>query len=120
MDQPPIRYALAALGASAVAIGALAAHAPFIAGDERVASLLETGSRYQMWHTLAALAVHGFAPERKMAIALFIAGILLFSGSLYMLAAGAAPIYGMIAPIGGLTLIAAWLSLAIPEHHPAS
>ena len=105
---------LAALsGFLAVAFGAFAAHG---AKDARAAELLHTGALYQMTH---ALAVFGWLAVRKSGgktglatPALFLAGTVLFSGSLYALAFGAPHIMGLITPFGGLCFLAGWLLLA--------
>ncbi len=78
----------------------------------------ETGARYHVLHALALLAV-GSACERwpsgyaNGAGWLFVAGIALFSGSLYALAVTGARAYGAITPIGGGCLIAGWACLAM-------
>lgn len=110
---------LAALsGFLAVAFGAFAAHG---AKDARAAELLHTGSLYQMTHALAVFGWLAIRQARKdgagdkagmAAPALFLAGTVLFSGSLYALAFGAPPILGMVTPFGGLGFLAGWLLLA--------
>lgn len=105
---------LAALsGFLAVAFGAFAAHG---AKDARAVELLHTGALYQMTH---ALAVFGWLAVRKAGgkaglwiPVLFLAGTLLFSGSLYALAFGAPSLVGLVTPFGGLCFLAGWLSLA--------
>lgn len=114
MRGPALVVRLAALsGFLAVAFGAFAAHG---ARDARAAELLHTGSLYQMTH---ALAVFGWLAVRKVggkvgvtAPALFLAGTVLFSGSLYALAFGAPRALGMVTPFGGLCFLAGWLLLA--------
>lgn len=114
MRGPALVVRLAALsGFLAVAFGAFAAHG---ARDARAAELLHTGSLYQMTH---ALAVFGWLAVRraggKIGVttpALFLAGSVLFSGSLYALAFGAPRALGMVTPFGGLCFLAGWLLLA--------
>jgi uncharacterized membrane protein YgdD (TMEM256/DUF423 family) len=114
MRGPAFVVRLAALsGFLAVAFGAFAAHG---ARDARAAELLHTGSLYQLTH---ALAVFGWLAVRKVggtagltAPALFLAGTVLFSGSLYALAFGAPRALGMVTPFGGLCFLAGWLLLA--------
>jgi uncharacterized membrane protein YgdD (TMEM256/DUF423 family) len=77
-----------------------------------------TGARYQLMHALAmglaALAARGPAkPLAETAALLFVAGILLFSGSLYGLALTGIPTLGFVTPFGGLALIAGWITLAL-------
>jgi uncharacterized membrane protein YgdD (TMEM256/DUF423 family) len=95
-------------GFVAVIMGASAAHG---VADPRTADLLKTGAQYQAIHALAMLACAALVTE-GLAAALFLAGTLLFSGSLYALAAGAPGWTGMITPLGGLLFLGGWLSLA--------
>lgn len=106
-------------GAMAVAAGAWAAHG--LADNPTAQMWAETASRYQMLHG-AVIAALALAPSRDGGLAaaafsaarwLFTLGIVLFAGSLYMLATtGVAPFPGS-APIGGTTLIIGWLALAV-------
>lgn len=99
-------------GALAIGFGAFAAHG---AGPD-AAALLETGSQYQLIHAVALLAV-SLAPAgiaavwRRVAIACFILGPLIFAGALYALAFGAPGILGAVAPIGGTLMIFGWLAI---------
>ncbi len=107
----------ALLAFAAVALGAFGAHA--LSGrlaPDRL-NVYEVGVRYQMYHALALLAV-GWATGRfpgGAAVAAgwaFVAGIAIFSGTLYALAFGAPRWLGAVTPIGGLSLLAGWLLLA--------
>ena len=112
----------ALLGAIAVALGAFGAHGlKKIVSVETVQTFL-TGVQYQMYHALALLLT-GLLYEKcnqkfaKIAGILFIVGIILFSGSLYLLTAGKAAETtsldkaGIITPFGGVAFIAGWLFL---------
>lgn len=109
---------LAALfGASGVMLGAFAAHGLRGSLSERLLETFQTGVQYQMYHALALLAVgilYRFWPSKALvwAAALFVAGTLLFSGSLYVLALGGPRWFGPITPLGGVCYIAAWICLA--------
>lgn len=114
--------AAAILGALAVALGAFGAHALKQRTTDAVISIFETGVRYQFYHVLALLLVSVLYKDfanRWMIYAgwLFIAGIILFSGSLYLLTffkIAAKPQFnwvGAITPIGGIGFIAGWLCL---------
>jgi uncharacterized membrane protein YgdD (TMEM256/DUF423 family) len=100
-----------------VALGAFAAHALKSRLDVGLLASFEVGVRYQMYHALALLAV-GWACTRwpgALVIAsgwLFVAGTLLFSGSLYALSLSGARWLGAITPLGGLAFLAGWLCLA--------
>lgn len=106
------------MGGLAVVLGAFATHGLARTLDPRMLATFETGARYQMYHALAmglaALAARGDAARPAgIAAGLFCAGILLFSGSLYLLALSGMTALGMITPIGGLCLIAGWIALAL-------
>ncbi len=103
----------AALGALAVAFGAFGAHA--------LKATLQAGGHLETWRTaaqyhlihavaLTALALH--SPHRMCAWWLWLAGTILFSGSLYALALTGAKWLGPITPFGGGLLIAGWVALA--------
>src|SRR5687767_4761184 len=79
----------ALLGLTAVAAGAFAAHGLQARGDARGATLVETASRYQVWHALAMLAYVAMGAPQRLPLLLWAAGALIFSGSLYALGAGA-------------------------------
>ena len=109
---------LAALSAFiSVAAGAFGAHS--LAGvlpPDRLA-VFETAARYQMYHALALLLVGWLAaqtPSRALRVAgwLFVAGTLLFSGSLYALTLSGVGWLGAITPLGGLGFLGGWLALA--------
>lgn len=108
----------ALLGGLAVVMGAFAAHGLRPILSERMLATFETGARYQMYHALAiglaAFAMRGrVARLANIAAALFLTGVLLFSGSLYLLAFTGITSLGMITPIGGLSFIAGWAALAL-------
>ena len=123
MNKPFIQIA-ALLGALSVILGAFAAHGLKETVSADALQIFETGVRYQMYHVFA-LAITGIIfAEAKEKLArragnLFIAGIILFSGSLYALtfAVNAGNIslerVGIITPIGGLCFILGWILLAL-------
>lgn len=104
----------AANGLLAVAAGAFGAHALAGALDAHALQNFETGARYHMYHALA-MGLAGLAlPERpaaRIAAALFLAGIVLFSGSLYALALSGPRGLAMVTPFGGLAFLAGWAAL---------
>lgn len=105
----------AVLGLVGVALGAFGAHAL----QERLAegdlAIFETAVRYQLVHAVALLALAGL-DGRGYATALagwsFTAGVLIFSGSLYLLVLTGQRWMGAITPIGGLALLVGWGALA--------
>ena len=100
-----------------MALGAFAAHGlkNTIAPD--MLAVFDTGVRYQMYHAFAMFAAAwGFALWQARAFALagwlFVAGIVIFSGSLYLMAFTGARWLGAVTPLGGLAFLAGWLCLA--------
>jgi len=104
--------AAALLGLVAVAAGAFGAHGFAASGDDRGARLMETGSRYQMWHALAMLTYVGLGYPSRLPLRAWAAGALLFPFSLYGLALGAPAALALATPFGGLCLLAGWAALA--------
>jgi len=105
---------LAALGGFAsVAFGAFAAHGTH---DPRAQELLRTGSLYGFVHCLATFAAAGVmqmgGARARFAPALFLAGVLLCSGSVYAMALGGPNILGAVTPVGGLCFLAGWIVIA--------
>ncbi len=110
--QPRLLMTLAALsGFIAVAAGAFGAHG---VSDVTAKSWLTTGAHYQMVHALAAFTAVRLGRQGAGAAAgwLFLAGGAVFAGTLYAMALGAPHILGAVTPIGGLLLLAGWLTLA--------
>jgi uncharacterized membrane protein YgdD (TMEM256/DUF423 family) len=107
----------AALGAVGVAAGAFGAHALRTRVAPEMLAVFETGVRYHLVHVLALLAA-GWAAARWPSPAvpaagwLFVAGILLFSGSLYALALTGVRAFGLVTPLGGVAFILGWIALA--------
>ena len=107
----------ALLGAAAVALGAFGAHGLKARVPAEDVAIFETAARYHLIHALAILAA-AWAVDRfpgapsQVAGWLFVFGIVLFSGSLYVLVLSGVRRLGMITPLGGLLLIAGWTALA--------
>jgi uncharacterized membrane protein YgdD (TMEM256/DUF423 family) len=106
-------------GGLAVTLGAFGAH---VLKDRLTAGMLanfETGVRYQMYHALALLAVAWVIdrwPVTSLPVAagwFFVAGVLLFSVSLYVLALSGVRWLGAITPLGGVSFVAGWLCLLL-------
>jgi len=105
--------------AIAVALGAFGAHALKNSLSKDMLAVFETGVQYHFYHALGLLAVGFIAthlPESSLVQWsgwLMLAGIIFFSGSLYILAVSGISWLGAITPIGGTAFIVAWLLLAI-------
>ncbi|MBE9124931.1 MULTISPECIES: DUF423 domain-containing protein [unclassified Coleofasciculus] len=113
-------FIAALLGGFAVAGGAFAAHALKAKLSERAIDIFETGTRYQIYHSLALLVVALLLSRAEAAQSMlvtaglaFIVGIALFSGSLYAMSLTGMKWAGAIAPFGGVAFILGWGCLAI-------
>lgn len=110
-------------GALAVILGAFGAHSLKNLVDDYGLSIWQKGVDYQFYHTFALLYLSTFARYKNKLIAisylLFVAGIVMFSGSLYLMALKdviglkSTAILGPITPIGGLCFVAGWISLFV-------
>lgn len=106
------------LALAAVAAGAFGAHALRARVAPDLLDVFETGARYHMYHALALLAVSWAAAQWPGGLTtaagwLFTVGIVIFSGSLYLLALTGVRWLGAITPIGGVAFLAAWACLAL-------
>lgn len=104
-------------GFMAVACGAFAAHGLRARLPADLLAVFQTGVQYQMYHALALLAVGilglhmGSSGLLRASGWLFLAGIIIFSGSLYVLSLSGVRWLGAITPIGGVAFLAGWLLL---------
>ena len=112
-------FATAAVaGFLAVAFGAFGAHALKTRFSLEAMAWFQTGVQYQIWHAMAALVALLFwriAPAEtsfRLAAILFLGGIVVFSGSLYLMAFTGIRWLGAITPIGGVAFLGGWLVLA--------
>ena len=109
-------WCVAALsGAMMVMLGAYAAHGLAARTTEVMVSAVETGVRYQAWHTLAVMIVLVWRQVQPISgqrwvLSLWALGVTCFSGSLYLMALSGLSL-GLVTPIGGLLLMAGWLAL---------
>lgn len=103
-------------GAVSVLLGAFGSHGLRRRASLELIATFETGVRYQLYHSLALLILAVFPAAdaslflRTLAGWLFILGIFLFSGSLYLLVLTGKRRLGMITPLGGLALILGWVA----------
>ena len=98
---------------TAVGLGAFGAHGLRGRVSAEDLATFETGARYQMYHAFALIAVAWIRtrwPGASVTVAgfLFIAGTLVFSGTLYLLVLSGKRWLGAVTPLGGLTLLVAW------------
>jgi uncharacterized membrane protein YgdD (TMEM256/DUF423 family) len=103
----------------AVAIGAFGAHIVKTRIDADALAVYETGVKYHMIHAVGLLILAlaagqwGASTHLKWAARLLFTGIILFSGSLYVLSLAGIRVLGAITPLGGVCFIAGWLLLAL-------
>lgn len=109
----------ALLGLLGVTLGAFGAHALRTRLSPDMLTVFETGVRYQMYHVFAILivaaAIGSVGNARILVVSgwAFVAGIVLFSGSLYALALTGVRGLGAVTPFGGLLFLLGWAALAI-------
>ncbi len=113
-----LMFAGALMGGLGVAIGAFGAHGLRGRLSPDMLAIFETAVRYHMYHSLAILATAALMPRidgRATVIAgwSFVAGIVIFSGSLYALALTGVTTLGAITPVGGMAFLIGWAALAV-------
>ncbi len=96
-----------------VILGAFASHGLKAVLDAQAISVFETGVRYQMYHALAilllpAMSNHARYPWLRRAGWFFVAGTVLFSGSLYALTLTSLSVFGPVTPLGGVCFMLGW------------
>ena len=105
-------------GAIGIGAGAFGAHALRDRLEPRMLEVFETGARYQMYHALALMVVAWAASRWPGSLTtasgwLMVAGTVLFSGSLYVMALTNVRALGAITPLGGVCFIAGWICLGL-------
>ncbi|NBQ52175.1 MAG: DUF423 domain-containing protein [Proteobacteria bacterium] len=106
------------MGMTGVAAGAFGAHALKTRVDADLLVVFETAARYQMYHAMAVVCLGLLASRIDQSMLQvsgfsFLAGTMIFSGSLYALVLTGNRSLGAITPIGGALLIFGWLMLAV-------
>ncbi len=101
-----------------VAAGAFGAHALKQVLDTDMLAVYHTAVDYQFFHSLGLIVIgtlHKISPRRCHPVSAWtmLAGIIIFSGSLYVLSTSGIKWLGMITPVGGICFLAAWLILAL-------
>lgn len=117
MSKATVLLVAAVSGFLAVALGAFGAHGLKAVLEPSLYTVYQTGVEYQFYHTFALLFI-ALAPTcfsmkylGRAAIA-FVVGIVLFSGSLYLLALTGIRTFGAVTPLGGLVFLCGWLFIA--------
>ncbi len=105
-------------GLAAVGLGAFAAHALEGAASPAAMAWWKTAGTYHLAHAVATLAMalahDRGVPGARRAAWCFVIGSWTFAGALYALALGAPRVLGAVAPVGGVLLLAGWLSVLAP------
>jgi uncharacterized membrane protein YgdD (TMEM256/DUF423 family) len=113
--------AAAVLGALAVIAGAFGAHGLAERVEPRQLEAWRTAAHYALLHAVALLALGFFGLQSGRSVrwpaSLWLAGALLFSGSIFALVLGGPRWLGPLTPIGGTCLIAGWLALLVYARH---
>lgn len=122
MTQKLVLLIAAVLGGLSVGIGAFGAHAlrTTLEAGGRIETF-ETAVRYQFYHTLALLAIGILMyhlPDKRLGYAAvaMVVGIVIFSGSLYVLCLTGVRWLGAVTPLGGVALIVGWVLLAVSVY----
>ena len=109
-----------------IGLGAFAAHGLKATLSDKMITVFQTGVDYQAYHCLALIALVALTVSDtsnlsgryfKASMFLMLSGIVLFSGSLYILAITGITSIGMITPVGGLLLLTAWVFAAVGAWH---
>ncbi|MCC6157411.1 MAG: DUF423 domain-containing protein [Deltaproteobacteria bacterium] len=108
----------AVLGGFGVGLGAFGAHGLKKIATAEMLQIWETAVRYHMYHAIALIGLGLFADRHPggaagVAAWLWIAGVAIFSGTLYAMTLTGARWLGAITPIGGVALIAGWAAFAV-------
>jgi uncharacterized membrane protein YgdD (TMEM256/DUF423 family) len=113
-----IRFRIAAItGFLAVALGAFGAHGLHgLLEKNNAVEIWRTASTYHLVHAVVLLFVANMKPVPRIAWGLFLAGIIIFSGSLYLLAVTGFHWLGAVTPVGGIGLLVGWLVLAFKSE----
>jgi uncharacterized membrane protein YgdD (TMEM256/DUF423 family) len=104
--------------ATGIVVGALAAHALQKVLDARQLESLHTAVNYQLFNALGLLVIgllmrSDDLPALRSVAVLLMAGIVAFSGGIYLMLAGAPRVLGLVTPAGGVLLIVAWVWFAV-------
>jgi uncharacterized membrane protein YgdD (TMEM256/DUF423 family) len=114
----------ALLGALGVMAGAFGAHGLKERLAEEALGWWQTGAHYQLFHAPAVVAAGLLAcltgGRGRVAAGLFSVGVVVFSGTLYALALGGPRWLGAVTPLGGVSLIAGWIALAVAARRAAA
>jgi uncharacterized membrane protein YgdD (TMEM256/DUF423 family) len=120
MSNRTARWIAGILGFCGVLFGAFGAHMLHgLLQKYETTGIWETGVLYHLVHALALLVLSGWRPVPHRAFALILGGMIIFSGSLYLLSLTNIRWLGAITPIGGLGLMGGWLVLAFAKREEA-
>ena len=105
------------LGFTAILAGTFGAHMLHgLLEKSGTREIWQTGVLFHLLHAVALLALGEWRPLPRLAFALIVSGTIIFSGSLYLLAATNIRWFGAITPFGGLGMLAGWAALALTKR----
>lgn len=123
----PKYFAIGAINAAlAIALGAFGAHGLENSISEHYLQVFETGVRYHMYSALGLMLISLFAKQTNVTKLvrnggrLILAGIVLFSGSLYAIALSSVSELGIITPFGGVAILAGWTCVIVAAFKKSS
>ena len=117
MTQTTAQRIAAAYGLLAVALGAFGAHAlKATLAEHQTAAIWETAAFYHLTHAILMYALASSSSFRRGPWFCFALGIVIFCGSLYVLATTGVRQWGMVTPFGGVSLLAGWFWLLLPAR----
>ncbi|MBV8140921.1 MAG: DUF423 domain-containing protein [Verrucomicrobia bacterium] len=120
MSERLAKRVAAFLGFFGVLFGAFGAHLlSGRLGESGTTAIWQTGVLYHLLHAVVLLVLSGWRPVPRTAYNLILAGVGIFSGSLYILALTNIKWFGAITPLGGLCMLAGWLVLAFQSAEGA-
>jgi uncharacterized membrane protein YgdD (TMEM256/DUF423 family) len=96
-----------------IAAGAFGAHALKASLPPDMLEVWQTGASYQLWNALGLLALAALPGRLRLPALLIAVGVVLFSGSLYLLALSGVRMFGAVTPVGGVLMIAGWALAAV-------
>jgi uncharacterized membrane protein YgdD (TMEM256/DUF423 family) len=117
MSNRTARHIAGILGFCGVLFGAFGAHLLHgVLQKHDTTGIWETGVLYHLVHALVLLVLSGWRPVPNWAFTVMLGGVIIFSGSLYVLSLTNIRWLGAITPIGGLGLMVGWLGLAFSQR----
>jgi uncharacterized membrane protein YgdD (TMEM256/DUF423 family) len=117
MSDGTMKRVAALMGFAGVLLGAFGAHfLRNLLAKSDTTQIWQTGVLYHLVHAVVLLVISGWRPVPRIAYNLIFVGVIVFSGSLYLLALTNLRWFGAITPLGGLLMLGGWLVLALDKE----